>query len=229
YNTAFYTLFAVPLGIIVGLTLAVLQNVRVPGVRYFRTIFYLPAVLTGVPVYMLWLWILNPQGGLVNAALGLFGITGPAWLADANWAKPGYILMSSWGACAGSLMYLAALKGIPSQMYEVAELDGARGLRRFFAITVPLISPVIFFRLVTGISGSLQMFAPALVMSESGAGGPSDSTLFYGLYLWRRAFVELNMGYASAMAWFLLGLVLVLTVIQLKLQHRWVFYEGGEK
>lgn len=226
-NTAFYAVFAVPLGIATGLTIAVLLNQKVPGQRVFRTVFYLPHVLTGVAVLLLWLWVFNPQFGPINVFLRLIGVQNPPlWFSDPNWAKPALIIMSMWGAAGGYLFYLAGLQGIPKQLYEAAQIDGASGFRQFLAVTVPMMSPVIFFKLIVGISGAMQYWESALIVSEGGKGGPSYSTLFYGLYMWQTAFGEYRMGYASAMAWILLLITLAITGLQLYFSKRWVYYEG---
>ncbi|WP_231557379.1 carbohydrate ABC transporter permease [Deinococcus sp. YIM 77859] len=225
-NTAYYATFAVPLGIATGLLIAVLLNQEVRGQRVFRTIFFLPKVLTGVAVLLLWLWVFNPQVGLINTALYRLGVPEndlPLWFADPVWAKPALIIMSMWAAAGGFMFYLAALKGVPRDLYESAQIDGASSWRQFWAVTVPLISPVIFFKLITGISGALQFWSESLILTK---GGPSDSTLFYGLYIWQTAFTDLRMGYASALAWILLLITLAITGVQLWFSRRWVHYEG---
>ncbi|BDP41481.1 spermidine/putrescine ABC transporter permease [Deinococcus aetherius] len=225
-NTAYYATFAVPLGIATGLLIATLLNQQVPGQRLFRTIFFLPKVLTGVAVLLLWLWVFNPQVGLINTALYRLGVNEnnlPLWFGDPVWSKPALIIMSMWTAAGSFMFYLAALKGVPRDLYESAQIDGASPVRQFWAVTVPLISPVIFFKLITGISAAMQFWSESLVLTK---GGPSDSTLFYGLYIWQTAFTDLRMGYASAMAWILLLITLAITGVQLWLSKRWVHYEG---
>ena len=229
-NTAFYAVFAVPLGVIVGLSIAILLNQKVPGQRVFRTIFFLPKVLTGVAVLLLWLWVFNPQQGPINAFLMLLGVREPpAWFQDPLWAKPALIVMSAWGAAGGFIIYLAGLQGIPRQLYEAAQIDGASPFRQFLSITVPMMSPTILFKVIVGITGALQFWEAALIISEGGMGGPSYSTLFYGLYLYQNAFMEYRMGYASAMAWLLLAATLAITGVQLYLSKRWVYYEGESR
>ncbi|GAA5534265.1 sugar ABC transporter permease [Deinococcus aluminii] len=226
YNTAYYAVFAVPLGIATGLLIATLLNQEVRGQRLFRTIFFLPKVLTGVAVLLLWKWVFDTNYGLINTGLSHLGVPQdhqPVWFGDAFWAKPALIIMSVWAAAGGFMFYLAALKGVPRDLYESAQIDGARPWRQFWAVTVPLISPVIFFKLITGISGALQFWSEAMVITK---GGPSDSTLFYGLYIWQTAFTDLRMGYASAMAWILLLITLAITGLQLWFSKRWVHYEG---
>jgi len=191
--------------------------------RVFRTIFYLPTLITGVAVSMLWMWILQPQNGLLNQALEYVGIRGPLWLGDEYWSKPSIVLMSLWGVGGGMLIFLAGLQGIPRELYEAAEIDGAGSWRKFLHITLPMLSPALFFIVVTGIIGSLQVFTQAFVVS-SGLGGPLDSTLFYVFYLYRKGFEDFEMGYASALAWVLFLMIYTLTVIQLRLSKRWVHY-----
>lgn len=227
YNTFYYAVFAVPLGILVGTVSAVLLNQEIPGQTLFRTIFYLPRIVTGVSVLLLWVWIFNPDGGVINGFLRLIGFHNvPLWLADEAWSKPALIVMSGWSATGGMLIYLAGLQGIPKQLYEAAQIDGAGAVRRFFAVTIPLLSPTIFFKLVTGINGALQFWTNALVMTQ---GGPSNSTLFYGLYMYRVAFTDVRMGYAAALAWILLVITLLITAVQLYGSKRWVYYEGERR
>lgn len=227
YNTGFYVLFAVPLGIVTGLLIAVLLNQQIPGQRVFRTIFFLPKVLTGVAVLLLWLWVFNPEFGPINTFLRFFGVANPPlWFSDPTWAKPALVIMSVWGAAGGYIIYLAGLQGIPKHLYEAATIDGAPPIKQFLSITVPMMSPTIFFKLITGISGAFQFWEAALIVSDGGKGGPSYSTLFYGLYMWQKAFTEYQMGYASAMAWILLIIILVITALQFYISRRWVYYEG---
>ncbi len=223
YNTLFYTAFAVPLGVIFALILSILLNNKLFGIRWFRTIYYLPAVTSGVAVSMLWLWLFNPQFGLINVLLNMIGIKeGPGWLVDARWSKPALILMSLWAVGGGTVIYLAGLQGIPQQLYEAAEVDGATWWSKFWYVTIPMISPVIFFNMIMGIIGSFQVFTQAYIIT---GGGPVDSTLFYVLYLFRNAFMLFRMGYASAMAWILFIIILIVTLVQFKVATHWVYYE----
>lgn len=223
WNTLYYTLFAVPLGLVLALAIAVLLNQPLRGMRVFRTIFYLPTLITGVAVSVLWLWVLQPEVGIVNRALDAIGIRGPLWMLSENWSKPSLIFMSLWGVGGSVLIFLAGLQGIPREMYEAAELDGAGPWRQFLNITLPLLSPTVFFVMIVGVIGSFQVFTQAFVMSN-GTGAPLDSTLFYVLYLYRKGFEDFQMGYASAMAWLLFAVVMVLTLVQLRLSKRWVHY-----
>nr|WP_176473270.1 sugar ABC transporter permease [Niallia circulans] len=227
WNTLYYVLFSVPITTAGALLLAVLLNQKVKGMKIFRTIFYLPAVLSGVAVYFLWMQLLSPSTGMVNTMLSWVGIEGPAWLFDPKWTKPALILMKIWSVGGGMLLYLASLQGVSKNLYEAAEIDGANIFQKFFHITLPMVSPVIFFDLVTSTIGSFQIFQEAYVMSESGNGGPANSLLFYNLHMWNNAFKTFDMGYASGMAWILFVIIMILTVFQLKISKRWVHYEGG--
>ena len=228
YNTLYYVAFTVPLTTVGAVLLGVLLNQKVPGMRIFRTIYYLPAVLSGVGVYMLWMQLLSPDTGLVNTVLSWVGIDGPAWLFDPDWTKPSLIMMKLWSLGGGMLLYLASLQGVPKSLYEAAEIDGANVWHRFKNITLPMITPVIFFDLVTSFIGSFQVFQEAYVMSESGEGGPANSLVFFNLHMWNKAFRVFDMGYAMAMSWVLFIIIFILTLINLKLAPRWVHYEGGD-
>ncbi|WP_051250949.1 carbohydrate ABC transporter permease [Paenibacillus harenae] len=228
-NTLYYVVFMVPLTTVGAVLLAVMLNQGIPGMRLFRTIFYLPAVLSGVGVYILWMQLLSPSTGLINTLLDFFGITGPAWLFDPDWTKPSLILMKLWSVGGGMLLYLASLQGVPKQMYEAAEIDGAGLFRRFRTITLPMITPIIFFDIVTSTIGGFQVFQEAYVMSESGEGGPMNSMVFFNLHMWNKAFKVFDMGYATGMAWVLFMIVMVLTVINLVLAKKWVYYEGSDR
>lgn len=228
YNTLYYVVFSVPLTTAGAILLGVLLNQKVKGLKVFRTIYYLPAVLSGVAVYFLWMQLLSPSTGLVNTMLGWFGIDGPAWLFDPEWTKPALLLMKMWSVGGGMLLYLASLQGVSPQMYEAADIEGASAWQKFFHITLPMISPIIFFDVITSTIGSFQIFQEAYVMTENGSGGPGNSLLFYNLHMWNNAFEVFNMGYASAMAWLLFIIVMILTVVNMKLGKRWVHYEGGD-
>ncbi|MGB6122751.1 MAG: sugar ABC transporter permease [Bacteroidota bacterium] len=233
WNTAFYVLLAVPLTVGLGLLLALLLNQPLRGMAFFRTVFFLPSVTNMVAVSVLWLWIFNPEFGLLNRALSLAGIEGPLWLQSEVWAKPSLVLMSLWGVGGTMLIFLAAMQGIPRDLYEAADLDGAGALRKFFHVTLPMISPALFFSVVIGIIGSFQVFTQAFVMTGTvqpgSEGGPNNATLFYVLYLYKKAFQEFEMGYASALAWILFFIVLIFTMMQTRFARRWVHYEGGDR
>lgn len=226
YNTIYYTALSVPLGIGTALILALLLNRKLYGITVYRTIFYLPSVTSGVAVSLLWVWLFNPNYGLINVMLEKFGIQGPGWLSDPKWSKPALILMSLWGIGGTMVILLAGLQGVPEQLYEAAELDGANWWQKFIHVTFPMISPVMFFNLIMGVIGAFQYFTQAYIMT---GGGPVDSTLFYVLYLFRQGFLLLRMGYASAMAWILFIFILILTILQFKLASHWVYYETEER
>ena len=222
WNTVFMAI-GIPLGMTVSLSVAMLLSYEIKGMAVYRTFFYLPAIVPAVAASILWIWIFNPQEGVLNALLGKIGIEGPLWLQDESWSKPALILMGLWGAGAGMIIWLAGLKGIPKHLYEAAEIDGAGRFSKFWNVTVPMISPYILFNLIMGLIGTFQVFTQAYVMTQ---GGPVNSTLFYAYALFNNAFRYMKMGYASAMAWVLFGIVLVLTVLQLKLSKHWVHYES---
>ena len=226
YKSLWNTLFmgiGIPLGMTVSLGIALLLNFEIKGMAVYRTFFYLPAIMPAVAASILWIWIFNPHEGILNALLEKLGVVGPAWLQNQHWSKPALILMGLWGAGGGMIVWLAGLKGIPKHLYEAAEIDGAGRLRKFCNVTLPMISPYILFNLVMGLIGTFQIFTQAYIMTR---GGPVDSTLFYAFYLFNNAFRYMKMGYASALAWVLFAVILILTVIQLQLSKHWVHYES---
>jgi len=216
-NTFIYAAFSLPLGMIAALCLALLLNCEVRGTALFRTIFYLPSIVPVIASSMLWLWIFNPTYGLLNWAIAplfhLFGSDAPGWLADPSWSKPALVLMSVWGVGNSMVIYLAGLKDVPEALYESAEIDGANKWQQFWHVTFPMIMPVVYFNLIMGIIGSLQVFTQVFVMTGGTDGAPARSTLFYTPYLFATAFYDLRMGYASAMAWVLFCIIALLTVL----------------
>jgi multiple sugar transport system permease protein len=216
-----YALVAVPLGVVIAVILALFLNLNIKGIAVYRTIFFLPSIVPTVATSMIFLWILNPQIGLINGLLRSFGIIGPAWLADPNWAPWTLVFMALWGVGGSMVIYLAGLKDIPTYLYEAAILDGASAYRRMRLITLPLLTPVIFFNVVMGCIGAFQTFTQAFILTQ---GGPEDSTQFYALYLFNRAWRYGDMGYASAMAWILFAIVAVVTSLLFRSQKRWVHY-----
>ncbi len=221
--TSIYSLVSVPLVLALGLFMAVLLNQKVRGSTFFRSVFYLPTVISGVAVAMLWRWIFNDEYGILNLLLDKVGIRGPGWLIDEQWALIALIMTSVWTAGGTMLIFLAGLQGIPAELYEAAELDGASRWKRFWTITFPLLSNVTFFNLVLGVIGALQVFTEAFVLTQ---GGPNNSTLLLPVYLYRNAFQYLEMGYASAIAWVMFLIVFVLTLIVFRSAPFWVHYQS---
>ncbi len=226
YNTLFYACLSVPLNLVVGLGVAMLMNQKIRGINVIRTIYYLPNVVSGVAVCMLWTWIFQAKYGLLNQMLGFFGITGPAWLADPSWTKPALIVMNCWNAGGAMVIYLAGLQGIPRIYYEAADLDGANAFQKFWNVTLPMLSSTIFFNLINGIIGGLQVFGQAYLMTGE---GPGQSTLFYVYALFIHAFTNRRMGYACAMSWVLLIFTLLLTLLVFKGIGNKVYYETGDR
>jgi multiple sugar transport system permease protein len=225
YNTLFFAALALPMGLVMSLLVAVLLNQPVRGRPVFRAIFFLPSLIPVVASSMIWLWILNGNFGLLNYALRAVGVHHPPqWLADPAWTTPSLVLMSLWGIGHAVVIYLAALQDVPRALYESAELDGAGGWAKLRHVTLPMISPVIYFNLIMGIIGSLQVFSQAFIML--GGGGPQRSALFYAVYLYQNAFEYGQMGYASAMAWILFAIILFLTWLANRLTRRHVYYAG---
>jgi multiple sugar transport system permease protein len=226
--TAMYSVFAIPLQILCALGLAVLLNEAKRGVGIFRTLFYLPSIVASVAIAVLWTWIFNPEFGPINGMLRLIGIKGPAWLLDPRSALWALIIMSAWGVGGQMLIFLAGLKGIPRPLYEAAEIDGAGRVDRFRRITLPLLSPTIFFNAVTTMIGSFQTFDSAYIIStaRSGApGSPEKSTLFFMLYTYATGISEQRMGYALALGMVLFAITFVVTMLMLRTQHLWVYNE----
>ena len=221
--TTLYALISVPLNVVLGLGLALLLNSGIRGLRFYRTAYFLPSVLSGVAVALLWRWVFENQFGLANTLLASIGLKGPNWLGDGDWAMPALILMNVWAIGGGMIIYLAGLQGIPTELYEAAEVDGANWWRRLWTITLPLVTPALFFQLVIGVIQAIQVFTQPYVMT---GGGPYNSTLFYVLYLYQNAFRYFQMGYASALAWILFAYILVLTLMIFRSGDSWVHYEG---
>lgn len=225
-NTFFYAALHVPLSMAIALFLAVLLDRARRAAGFFRTVFYLPSITPAVATGVLWLWLLNPQTGLINRGLALVGIDGPGWTTDPAWIKPGIVLMSLWGLGNTVVLYFAALRNVPQHLYEAARIDGAGAWQQFRHVTLPMISGTLFFTLVVGTIAALQLFTEVYTMYFRGQeSGVSEDALFYVIYLFRQAFEFLNMGYASAMAWLLFLIVLLITLVQVRLSRRWVYYE----
>ena len=231
FNTIYYTIFAVPLGLVLALGLAMLVNHRLRGINFFRTAFFLPNVVAGIAMLLLWKWLFDPNFGLVNlfldwtglmAAFEWIGIGRPQWISSRAGAMPGLVFMSVWGLGGSMMIFLAGLQNIPRELIEAAELDGAGPWKRFRYVTVPLLTPTIFFLTMVGVIGSLQVFNQAYVMTQ---GGPAHATLFYVLYLFQTAFERFQMGYACAMALVLFIITLIVSLIQLAMGKKWVHYQ----
>jgi len=224
YNTAFFAFGSVGLSLVTALTLALLLNSKLKGIAFYRTAFFLPSLMPLVAGSMLWQSMYAGQSGIINTLLAKVGVTGPAWLADPAWAKTAIVFMAVWGAGNSMVIYLAGLQDVPTSLYEASIIDGASWLQRLVHVTLPMISPVIYFNLVMGVIGGFQAFAQALIMT-SATGAPEQSTLFYVLQLYNVGFMDLRMGYASAMAWVLFLIILALTFTATRLSKRWVTYD----
>lgn len=221
--TGLFVLISLPLKLVLGLGLAVLLNLKIPGMNFFRTVFYIPAVISGVAVSLMWIWLLQPDTGVVNTLLYYAGIEGPNWFWDRNWALPSVALMSVWKVGGSAIIYLAGLQNIPAQLYEAAEIDGATPMQRFFRITLPLLTPTLFFQLVIEMIDSFKVFTEAFVITQ---GGPLKATYFYLFYFYEEAFQNFNMGYASALALVLTIIILAATIFVNWSSKRWVYYES---
>ena len=221
YNTLVYAAMYIPAVVCTALALAMLLNQKLPGMRAFRTILYLPTITQGVATFTLWRIVYDADAGPINRALRLFADNPPGWLIDPAWSKPAIVLMNLWSVGGMMLIFLAGLQNIPRQLYEAASIDGAGRWRQFAHVTLPMLSPTILLNMIMATIGAFQVFAAAYILTN---GGPAQSTLFYAYYLFNRAFVYFNMGYASAMAWLLFLIILVLTVLQLRYARKWVHY-----
>jgi multiple sugar transport system permease protein len=225
YNTAYYTFLGVPLYLVASLLTALLLNRGYRTMPLFRTIYFMPSLTPAVANALLWVWIFNPDFGLANLLLGALHLPAQTWLFDPVLAKPCFILMGLWGIGQTVVIFLAGLQGVPVELYEAASIDGASSAQKFWSITMPMLSPTIFFNLVIGMIGSFQVFTTAFIATN---GGPENATLFYLLYLYRNAFQYFKMGYASALAWTLFAIVMFFTWLQFRLARRLVYYEGQE-
>ncbi len=212
--TFYFAVTSIPLTLVVSLVIAILLHRLPRGSQVFRTIYYLPVIVSGIPVTILWMYILNPDGGLMNRLLALIGIKGPGWIYDAKWVMPSLLLMSVWAVGGTVVIWLAGLSGVDGQLYEAAQLDGANRWQQFRHVTVPALAPVITFNLVMGVIGALQTFDQAYVMADGTSGaGPHNSMLFYAYYIYKNGFEAFKMGYASALAWILFVIILVITLL----------------
>lgn len=228
YNTAYLSFLSVPLQLIVALLVALGLNQRLKGVNFYRTVFYLPSQMPVVANALLWLWVFQPDFGLANALLGMVGLPPLGWLFDINQSKPSILLITLWSGIGTPLIiFLAGLQGVPESLYEAASIDGAGVLARFRHITLPMLSPIIFFNLIIGIIASFQAYFTLVFVTTQG--GPANSTLIFIIYIYYKAFQDFAMGYAAALAWVLFVIVLILTAINFGLARLWVHYEGGER
>jgi multiple sugar transport system permease protein len=224
-RTFYYTALAVPTGVVGSLLAALLLNRKLRGTNVYRTLYFLPHLTPTVAAALLWVWVLQPEFGLVNYMLDLVGIQGPAWFGSVEWAIPSLVLIALWNGIGGNRMmiFLAGLQGVPQELVDAAEVDGANALQRFRHVTLPMISPVIFFNLVLGIIGALQVFTTALIATR---GGPANATWFYALHIYTHAFQYFSMGYAAALAWLFFIVMFVFTAIQFRASAKWVYYAG---
>lgn len=222
YNTVYYVVFGVPLGMLIGLGIALLLNKSIKGIAIYRTLYYLPSIVPLVASTVLWNWMFNPSFGILTSAVEAIGLTAPGWLSDPGFAKNSLILMSLWTAGSGMIIYLAGLKNIPQVYYDASDIDGASAMQKFFRITLPLLSPTLFYQLIIGLIGGFQVFTQAFILTS---GGPNDSTLFYVLYLFNNAFKFWKMGYASALSWVLFIIIMMFTLINFLLSKYWVKYD----
>jgi multiple sugar transport system permease protein len=226
--TAIYAAVSVPLGLLTALLVALLLNRRIPGRNVFRTIFFLPSLLPAAASGVVWVFIFHPTFGLLNRMLALADIAGPAWTQSVHWALPALIIMSLWSFGQPMVIFLAGLQDVPASLYEAADLDGASRWQQFRNVTLPMITPVLFFNLVMGVIGALKVFDSAYVFGSAsgvGPGGPARATLFYALNLYQKGFNYFHMGLASAMAWLLFLAILLLTGVNFWLGKRWVHSE----
>jgi multiple sugar transport system permease protein len=223
---------ALPLGLVFSYMIAVLLNQKMRGINIWRTVYFLPSVIAGVAVALLWSRIFDARSGILNPFLAQIGIKGPGWFSDPDWAVPALVIMSLWGVGGNIIIYLAGLQGVPTDLYDAAKVDGATAWQRFRYVTLPMTTPVIFYNLVLGLIGTFQYFTEVYVISSGnsgtggGLGGPARSTLFYNIYLYQNAFRYFHMGYASTMAWILFIIVLGFTLLIFRSSDAWVYYEG---
>ena len=225
-RTFYYSLVAVPLGVLGSMFLAIVLNAAIKGISVFRTLFFVPSLVPIVAAVVLWKWLLNGEFGIVNQGLMELGFDPPGWFGDRRWAIPSLIMMNLWQTIGGvqMIIFLAGLQGIPNSLYDAAAIDGANAWHKVRHVTIPLLTPTIFFNTVLGVIGALQTFTAAFVATE---GGPGFATWFFGLHIWKHAFDYWNMGYGASLAWFFAVIIITLTIFQIRLSKRWVFYFGG--
>jgi multiple sugar transport system permease protein len=226
YNTLYFTAISVPVNLVASFVTALLLNARVRGINIYRTLYYLPTITPGVASALTWSLLFSGEFGLVNIVLRSIGLEPVNWFYNPRITKLMFIIIGLWGVGGGAVIFVGGLQNVPQILYEAANLDGANAWRRFWSVTLPLMTPLIFFNLVMGIIGTFQVFTGAYIMT---AGGPANSTLFYVLHLYNNAFKHFKMGYASALAWVLFVIILVFTILQLRLADRWVYYEAQRR
>ncbi len=225
--TALYTVGLLPALLVISLLFAILLNRKLPGMSTMRTIYYLPSILPSVATTFVWAWVLNPDFGVFNSFIrGLLGVAGPRWLGSAQWVIPSFLMMSIWGSIGPTMViFLAGMQGIPEQLYEAARVDGASNVRQFFSITLPMLSPVILFNLIMSLIGSFQVFTGTYLLTQ---GGPNYASYFYVFYLYKNAFTQFKMGYASALAWVMFLIILACTMVVLRSSSIWVYYQSDK-
>jgi len=227
YNTAYFAIISIPLAIIVSFGLAMMLNAKIRFQTVYRTIYFLPTLVPEIALSLVWVYLFTPGSGLVNVPFDWLGIKGPCWLTCPAWSRPTIILLALWIVGQQIILYLAGLQDVPQDLYDAADVDGANALHKFRHVTVPIMTPVVFFHLVTSVIGALQFFTVPYIMT-GGTGFPAGSLLFYSIYLYKNAFQYFNMGYASAMAWLLFMVALLVTLVIFRSARMWVFYAGGE-
>lgn len=228
YNTVYFAVVSIPLAIIFAFGLALMLNAKIRAQVVYRTIYFLPTLVPEVALALVWVFIFTPHSGLIAAPFRAFGMRGPCWLTCAEWARPTLVLLALWIIGQQIILYLAGLQDVPQDLYDAADVDGANIISKFRNVTLPILTPVIFFHLVTSVIGALNFFAIPYIMT-GGTGFPANSTLFYSIYLYKNAFHYLEMGYASAMAWLLFMFTLIVTLVIFRSARLWVFYAGGEE
>ena len=225
YVTFKYSLIYLPLSTIIGLAMALALHVKLKGVGIFRTALYLPYVVPGIAATLVWVWVLNGRFGLINSMLAWVGVDGPNWFGDPDTALYGIVMISIWGVGGSAVIYLAGLQNIPEHLYEAALVDGANAWQKFRFITIPMLSPTIFYLLIIGLIGVFQTFTSSFVAT---GGGPLKSTFFYMLYIYNKAWESLRMGYASALAWIMFAIIMLITVLVFRSSALWVHYEAEQ-
>lgn len=229
WNTLYFVAVGVPLGVAAGIFVAILLNQKLRGITIYRILYYLPSVTAGVAVAMLWMWLYDTNYGLINFILSRFGIQGPGWLSDPRWVMPSLVILAVWSSIGQRfVIFLAGLDGIPVQLYEAAEIDGATPWNKFISITLPMLTPTVFFSLITGVIGAFQSLFTYVYIMTNGSGGPLNSAYVYVLHVYRNAFEYYRMGYACALAWILFAIIFALTMIQIRFSG-WVYYEGAPR